>query len=262
MRELEPKQLTLVSHYGPKPAAFARLIGDLHARLSALSSFRPYAVEQVHATLVALEGQRAGDGVRNLNFRRSRGEDRVMDLAGLISYLRSEELPAIDVAIGGFAADRSYPFASQGVHPHVRSFSIQGQRVVAMGWPWGGASAPGALHALRRRFQRFGILHKWHARLDDVDDDFFFVLGRLTAPVSEERARAIEADCRAALAERPPCVLRIDASTLTFVRYDDPDLPPERCTTLALHDETVTASRLLAGYPKGAGGTPSVKPKP
>ena len=67
-------QLTLVSHYGPKPPTLARLIIELQQLLAQQlgTSFVPYALEQVHATVVGLEGLRVGGKVRGENFWRLR----------------------------------------------------------------------------------------------------------------------------------------------------------------------------------------------
>jgi hypothetical protein len=249
INQLQRGQLTLVSHYGPKPEAFARLIMELQARLaiSLEGSFEPYTVPQVHGTLIGLEGQRVGERVRNGNFWRLRGHDCAMNFEALLAFLRSQSFPAIQLTIGGFRPYELYPFTSQGQHPYLRSFSVQKRRVVAMGWPFGN-SAPGVLNALRKRFQDFGVLHKWHARMDSVDDDFFFVLGQLRSELREERIAAIEAECREALSFGSPCVLRLGSDTLAFVQYADSRLMPERSRTFGIWDEAATPSRLAAVY--------------
>ena len=50
------------------------------------------------------------------------------------------------------------------------------------------------LERLRRDMRRFGVLHKWHDPPERIDNDFYFVLGRvdpsLAPPPALEEARA------------------------------------------------------------------------
>src|SRR5688572_11696268 len=120
-------QLTLVSHYREKSPEFARLIGDLQQSLTQAlgGGFVPYSIEQVHATLVGLEGIRIGGRIRNENFRQLRGEERCIDFEGLLNWLHSAAFPTFSVQVGGFKSREEYGFTSQGQHPFLRSFSIQ-----------------------------------------------------------------------------------------------------------------------------------------
>jgi hypothetical protein len=241
-------QLTLVSHYGEKPPACARRIRELQQSLTEAigTRFRPYGVEQVHGTIVGLEGIRAGDRIHNENFRRLRDEERFVDFAGLIEFLRSSALPDFAVQIGGFEAARDYGFSSQGRHPFVRSFSIQGDTAVAMGWPRMGGELERCLDQLRRDVQQFGILHKRHRSPADVDNDFFFVLGRLTGTVAAERRALAEQRVREALARGEPLLLPVNRHTLSFVAYQDRELSPNSSRYMPLMDDSVTKETLVA----------------
>ena len=48
-----------------------------------------------------------------------------------------------------------------------------------MGWPNEDGSYPNSLDLLRRTFREYGISHKWHRTDDEIDNDFFFVLGTI-----------------------------------------------------------------------------------
>ena len=243
-------QLTLVSHYGEKPPDCARRIRELQQSLDEAvgASFRPYRVEQVHETIVGLEGVRVGDQIQNENFRRLRHEDRLVDFEGLLGFLRSPAALDFSVQIGGFRAERDYGFTSQGRHPFVRSFSIQGETAVAMGWPRAGCAFRCCLDRLRRDVQRFGILHKWHRSSDDVDNDFFFVPGRISGSVPEEQRASVEQQVRELLAGHEPFLLPINRHTLSFVAYKHRELPLASSRCMAVMDRAVTSEVLVPIY--------------
>ena len=242
-------QLTLVSHCGSKPAVFARTIREIQDLLGRAlgGDFLPYAVEQVHGTIVGLEGTRTGNGVRNENFARGRGEEQIIQFDALLQFLR-ERFSPIDVRISGFAENAGHGFASQGQHPFARSFSIQNGIAVAIGWPWREGACVAQLDQLRRIFQEFGVLHKWHRRPGDVDNDFFFVLGRVNPRTPPESQRRAERQVREWLAAIPPQFIRIDGDSLSFVAYHDSQLPLQGSRALRLHDSSVTAEVLTRVY--------------
>ena len=175
-------QLTFVSHYGPKPAPFVEKIRLLQSMIAEQlgGRFEPYTVEQVHGTVIELEGARFETRIRNENFRRFRGTERFIDFQGLLDFLRTQPESDWDVRIGGYDLACDYGFTSAGQHPFLRSFSIRGEIAVAMGWPQSLGTVVPSLDELRRAFQQFGALHKWHQCESDVDNDFFFVLGRVS----------------------------------------------------------------------------------
>src|SRR5262249_6808058 len=117
------RQATLVAHYGRKPSNVEALVRRLQRGLadSLGSAFRSYDLAQVQGTIVGLEGCRVADGGR----ARVRGKRSAsfMDLEGLIGFLRSREFAPVRVHMGGYRADKTYPFRSRGAHPHLRSFS-------------------------------------------------------------------------------------------------------------------------------------------
>ena len=102
-------QVTLVAHYGHKPAELAQLIADLQDMLASplRSAFQPYQVGQVHGTLIGLEGYRVGGKVRNDELQ------LLVDLEKLLSFVRSE-IPSIKVRVGGFGTTRNSRSAAGG----------------------------------------------------------------------------------------------------------------------------------------------------
>ncbi len=93
------------------------------------------------------------------------------------------------VRIGGWRRDGEIPFASQGQHLFDRAFSAQGNAFVLVGWPVvsfagaGGGEREGGgrevrpVDELRRGMNAAGLLHKYHARETDVDNDLHLVVG-------------------------------------------------------------------------------------
>jgi hypothetical protein len=215
-------QVTLVAHYGDKPAALSDLVVHLQGRLHDLlgAAFRPYELEQVHGTVIGLEGCRLGHYVKNRN------SGVLMNLDGLMAFLRGPRIQPIRVQVGGFQPSAEYPFRSRNAHPYLRSFSCEDDTVVAMGWPHESDSFPSSLDRLRRAFQEFGVRHKWHRTEDEVDNDFFFVLGRLDRrtldpAVLESSTHMI----RLELVSYGETVLEINRDTLQLVGYLDAHLP-------------------------------------
>ncbi len=237
-------QVTLVAHYGDKPAALSALVGHLQGKLHTLlgPAFRAYELEQVHGTVIGLEGCRLGSRVMNQH------SGSPMNLRGALDFVRSPRFRPISVQIGGYHASGAYPFQSRNAHPYLRSFSAQGDIAVAMGWPNEDGSYPSSLDLLRRAFQEYGISHKWHRTGDEVDNDFFFVLGTIdrgmTDPTAFESTTQI---VRAELASYPETFVAIDRHTLQLVGYSNPQLPRATSCWFSL-DEPDLVTRLEVLY--------------
>jgi len=249
-------QLTLVTHYGSKPAPFAEKIRLLQSMLAEQlgPGFWRYAVEQVHGTIIGLEGTRLGTRIRNENFRRARDEERFIDFDGLLNFLCREAKDEIEVRLGGFEPASDHGFTSAGQHPFVRSFSVRGEIAVAMGWPHHSGAFVPSLDQLRREFQQFGLLHKWHQRPADVDNDFFFVLGRVLPGVEPARRDLAQQTIREHLVGTP-LWLPVTSDTLCIVAYEDSQLPPESSRVFQLNDGQVTAELLASLYDDDASGS-------
>jgi hypothetical protein len=191
------RQATLVAFYGPKRSPLAEFLSACQDRLRRSVrqlgpelEFRPYALAQIHATILGLE--RSGRvGLHNRNLQELSGRPQAMRLPQLFEFiLKSDHLP-LQVQLGGFE-DRDYPFQSRGGRPYHRSFSVQGRTAVVVGWPVGGAGGksacrsrdrasglrapsgyPFTLDALRRSARRFNVLHRWYREPTDVDNDLY-----------------------------------------------------------------------------------------
>jgi len=248
-------QLTLVSHYGEKERELTDLIKRIQDMLAEhlKSDFRPYQPEQVHGTVVGLEGHRKGDKVRNKNSQDlGPAKQSLFDVAELLEFLKGDEFPTIDIRIGGYRRDVDYKFESRGQHPYVRSFSIQDTKDrpaigVAMGWPVLGETFPDSINELRWRFDSMGIRHKWHKKNDDRDNDFFFVLGRIDrrfakdpqVQLASERARVLLAGIENGTR------VQVCRDTLHIVAYLDPQLPLETSSVYRVTDPKLRAEDLL-----------------
>ena len=231
------RNATLVAFYGEKPEPLVASIDAVQSQARRLlgNDFSPYAMEQVHATIVGLEGAGSATGeLVNANYLSLRGEEHAMNLSRCFEHLLRTPLLPFTVRFGGFEKDGAYPFTSRGEHPFARSFTTQGARAVLMGWPVSAQSYPPALARLRRELEAFGVLHKYHAAADALDNDAFMVVGRIRRNPGDDAAiRNVIAAIREQLAGRSTDVL-VDASSLQVVSYVDPALPLDTSTALPL----------------------------
>lgn len=236
-------QRTLVALYGDKTPEFSPFVTGCQQMAAAAlgEAFSPYEMGQIHATIVGLE--HSEDSPReNASFRRHREQRVEMDIAGFADYLRrSTELP-FQARIGGFGeSDR--PFLSRGYGPYERSFSIQGDKAVVIGWPWhpragsGAGDYPGTLDAIRRRAQRFGILHAYHRSETDEDNDLFFRIGLVErSAVGDDAVRDVQRQVRRYISGQRPLMLRIGIDDLCVAAYRDERLPVRSTEILAVAD--------------------------
>ena len=174
------KQATPVALYGDKLSPLVDLISEIQSTVakSCRGAFEPYDVRQIHATIIGLE-HRIGSLKQNLNFWKYRGRQVETDLDGFLTFLKGSSRIPFAMQVAGFA-DRHYPFLSDpfekrmSARPYDRSFSIQGDKVVVMGWPIRGAPMsrrprvqhefaqeaklyPQTLDDIRRAAQKFGL---------------------------------------------------------------------------------------------------------
>ncbi len=248
------RQLTLVLFYGPKPDAFAQWLAQCRALVSAAlgaafsSAFAPYDELQTHATLISLEHTPGTTG-ENLWFRQHRGVSRGMDFAGLLEFLRRDARLPLRVRLGGWAPDEA-PFTSSGRTPYARSFSVQGDKVVLMGWALAAdGSFPDTLHTLRADCARFGLLHKYFRTPADRDNDCYLRLGLLRAPVPDAARQHAEHTLREYLRQHP-ITLDVTLADLHAVAYVDEPLTYTLSQHWRLDDPQLTGA-LLAGVVAG-----------
>jgi hypothetical protein len=257
-------QMTLVALYGEKSSDFAALIArcqDLVRSVLDLG-FRPYDPYQIHATIFGLE-RKIPSALYNANFARYRGRDLVMNLEGILDYLRRCSHFPLQIQIGGFGK-RDYPFVSRRAGPYQRSFSIQGNKVVMMGWPIRGRPFPMppgtpsalvgeaklyplTLEVIRHAAQAHGVLHAYHRERTDVDNDLFFRIGLLIDQLSlpEKVGATLEAEARRFLSIQPPLVLDIHLEQVSVALYEEDTLPRSSTRVWSLADPDLTASALM-----------------
>jgi hypothetical protein len=252
------RQATLVALYGGKAGPISKFLKEAQDRVeSELVGFERYKLDQIHGTIIGLEHDGSNTSNNN-NFQEFRTESRRMDLAGFLLRLATNTFFPFDVKVGGFT-NRDYPFTSRGERPFVRSFSLQKELVVIMGWPvnWkspteedhgnviGRASLtyPSPLDDVRRWAQSFNILHQWHRKSTDVDNDFYFRIGSFDPDKTLDSVKAaVEQNMREWLAARRPMSLTLDLSNLWLALYEDNRLPPDttkayRLSELQTEDE-------------------------
>jgi hypothetical protein len=219
--------ISAVAFYGPKTGRLRELVTEVQALIAEHvgAGFRPYTLDQVHATLIALNGVRAGGTVVNEYLLEHAGVRREMDLPRVMDILARRFAVPLRVRIGGFRPGQAVPFTSRGQHLAERTFSVQGEAFVLVGWPTDsifGAGQP--LDELRREMNAAGALHRYHARPADVDNDLHLVVGHHAGAPADALARATAAVRDQLAAE--PADLAIGLSDVKIVAADSHTLAP------------------------------------
>ena len=192
----------------------------------------------------------------NFNFARWRGRSEKMDFDGLLTYFRQAAPLPFKVQLAGYDS-RNYPFTSRGERPYERSFSIQGDTAVLMGWPLCGVSSvsiqkgqselvvesrqyPMLLDKIRRHCQYYGVLHSYHRQLTDVDNDFYFRIGFFDAAVlTQNLKQQLQVQIQKHLRDRTPVVFEVELKDLFVVSYNDENLPLASSKAWSLEDKQV-----------------------
>jgi hypothetical protein len=219
--------ISAVAFYGPKTGRLRELLTGVQALIAEHlgGDFRPYSLDQVHATLIALNGVRAGGTIVNEYLLEHAGERREMDLPRVMDILARRFATPLPVRIGGFRPGQEIPFTSRGQHLAERSFSVQGEAFVLVGWPADSLNGPGRpVDELRREMNAAGVLHRYHTRPADVDNDLHLVVGHQAGAPAAALARATAA-VRDKLAA-DPADLAIALSDVTVVAADSHTLAP------------------------------------
>ena len=219
--------ISAVAFYGPKTGRLRELLTGVQALIAEHvgADFRPYTLDQVHATLIALNGVCEGGTIVNEYLLEHAGVRREMDLPRVMDILARRFAAPLRVRIGGFRPDQAVPFSSRGQHLAERTFSVQGEAFVLVGWPadsLAGAGRP--LDELRREMNAAGVLHRYHARPGDVDNDLHLVVGHHAGAPASALARATAA-VRDKLAAGP-ADLAIGLSDVKIVAADSHTLAP------------------------------------
>jgi len=227
MRSVGSRFISAVAFYGPKAGRLREFLTGVQALIAEHvgADFRPYTLEQVHATLIALNGVRVDGTIVNEYLLEHAGVRREMDLPRIMDILARRFAVPLRVRIGGFRPEAAIPFTSRGRHLAERTFSVQGEAFVLVGWPADSLAGVGmALDELRREMTAAGALHRYHTRPADVDNDLHLVVGHHAGAPAGALARATAA-VRDKLAADPPD-LAIGLSDVKIVAADSHTLAP------------------------------------
>lgn len=260
------RQVTLIALYGQKPAELSDLIIECQTQIKGQlgNDFKPYELSQIHATILGLE--RVSDSINfNRNFTNYRHLQKSMNFEGLLGWIRNGDWLPFQVQIGGFK-NQDYPFTSRGQNPYTRSFSIQGDKVVIMGWPlrgepWTNAASneldflpespiyPTVLDEIRRTAQNFNILHAYHRKLTDVDNDFYFRIGLINpSALNYQLKETVENTVRQFLSKIQTIVIELTKSNLYIAAYEDETLPINSTQIWSLDDPNLTQDFIESLY--------------
>jgi len=225
--------VTVVALYGPKADDLRNLLQSVQATLTRKlgTAFLPYSLDQIHGTLVRLDGFRdpASGALLNQRYLEQQGARRAMDLGQVMHLLERHLSPPLSIRIGGFGPADEVTFTSQGKHPYERTFSARGGAFVLIGWPVTAVRPDGGrkpLDDLRRSMSDANVLHFYHATATDVDDDFHLVIGHYADPADEALAESVRMVRRDL--ERCRVDLQIGLDQVRIVASDSPALTPAR----------------------------------
>jgi len=221
--------ISAVALYGAKAEAARDLLVGVQETIAGCvgERFRPYSLEQVHATLIALNGVRdpAAGAIVNEYFLEHSGVAVQMDLPLVMRIMAAHFAEPLAVRFGGWGADQPAPFLSQGKHLYERGFSVQGTAFVLAGWAAAALAGDGQpVDRLRRDMNAAGVLHKYHRGDADVDDDLYLVVGHhdgAPAGVLERTAAAVRDKLAA-----DPVELSIGLADVSIVAADTHTLAP------------------------------------
>ena len=239
--------VSAVAFYGPKAGRLRELVSGVQDLIASHvgRDFLPYTHEQVHATLIALNGVRDGGTLVNEYMLELAGRRREMDLPRVMDILARRFAAPLPVRIGGFRPDQAPPFTSRGQHPAQRSFSVQDRAFVMVGWPAASIAGGGQpLDELRREMNAAGLLHRYHARPGDVDNDLHMVVGHHAGAPAAALGRATAAVRDMLAAE--PADLAIGMADVKVVAADSHTLAPPLFVS-GIPADDVSVLRYLTG---------------
>ena len=224
--------ISAVAFYGPKTGPLHDLLTEVQAMVAKHigASFLPYSLGQIHATLIALNGVRdpRTGAIVNEYLLAYAGLPREMDLPQVMDILGRRFDTPLRVRIGGFRPGQQVPFTSRGQHLAMRTFSVQDNAFVLMGWPAESLAGAGRtqepLDELRREMNSANVRHRYHVRATDVDNDLHLVVGHHAGAPAGALARATAA-VRDKLAA-DPVDLTIGLADIKIVAADSHTLAP------------------------------------
>ncbi|MFC1861327.1 hypothetical protein ACFLYL_03545 [Chloroflexota bacterium] len=236
-------QFTLVAYYRSKPQLLKNIlqycIQKIDEKLSGL--FFPYEIDQIHATIVGLECSSTSKGFQNTNFKRNMDQARYIDFLALITYLKGTSIFPIDIQIGGYKPSESV-LTVQKQSLYVRSFSVNNDgNIVMLGWAMKNQVDQNTIDELRRKMQDFGILHKYYYNPEDVDNNLYFVLGKIPQDFIrnnqnyQEDISLLENDIRNYLSENP-IIIPINQEYLSIIFYYRTQFPLNTTISIPIMD--------------------------
>jgi hypothetical protein len=188
-----------VSFYGTKDETFAQLLRSVQEILQGElgAKFRPYTIDQVHGTLIALDTVIVPDSgvLVNNHYRDVTHAQAPVDPGRVLRIIQSQLESPCRIRMGGYHANSDASFLSRGVHPFERMFSAQKQAFVLLGWPlatirYGLSHRP--LDDLRRTMNKAGVMHLYHDSMTDIDNDLYFVVGHQDDAPAEAVSVAVQ----------------------------------------------------------------------
>ncbi len=259
------RQLSLIALYGQKEERLHKLISECQKKVADIFGirFQPYDVCQIHGTLVSLA--RVVETRSNLNMSKYRNRQENMDFSGLLSFIRMGKQFPFQVQIGGFQ-NREYPFTSLGQRPYERSFQINHDKIVLIGWPICGRLSrnaklevidlrqeariyPNTLDDIRRAFQTFNILHRYHGNVTDIDNDFYFRIGMLdSTSITAKTLEEVQNAMKAYLASVAPIILEITVMDVYIACYESEELSPSFTQVWSISNPQLTPEFLWTLY--------------
>jgi hypothetical protein len=199
--------ISAVACYGPKTGPLRDFLIEVQATIAEHVDFLPYSLDQVHATLIALNGVPLSGPfsgtVVNEYYLTHQDQALEMDLPRVNRTLLARFADPLRVRIGGFPRHLQTPFTSRGQPLFDRGFSVQQDAFVLVGWPVVSFSGPARpLDELRREMNAANVLHRYHRRDGDVDNDLHLVVGHHAGAPAGALEQAVSA-VRAKLAADP-----------------------------------------------------------
>jgi hypothetical protein len=184
---MDRRWVSAVALYGPKTGKVRDLLESVQATIAQHlgAAFLPYTLEQIHGTLIGLNGVRepVTGALISQYYLEHRDARCIMDFERVLRILEERFSQPLTIQIGGFGPGDKTGFTSQDRHPHERTFAARNGAFVLMGWPVSTIKSQGAqrpLDELRRDMNDANVLHRYHAAATDVDNDFYLVLGHYT----------------------------------------------------------------------------------
>jgi hypothetical protein len=258
--------ISAVALYGPKSGLVRELLAGVQAMIAGHigDRFRPYSLDQIHATLIALNAvpdPRTGTIV-NEYFLTHQDRAVEMDLPRVMDILTTRFTAPLPVRIGGHQRHRPIPFTSRGQHLFDRTFSVQDNAFVLVGWPvvsltatagaGAGAGAGGAGQArpvdeLRRELNGAGLLHRYHVHDTDIDNDLHLVVGHQAGAGAGAGARAVERAVEAVRSKlaAEPVDFAIGLDDVKIVAADSHTLAPPLYVSAIPADEATLRMLML-----------------